>query len=107
MRAVPASTYTHSSPIALRYKGDGWSATTYEMRQSSLAIRCCRPRIGSAPVASSLWVWKWRGFSGRFAVRVHDGGSYSSADTIAVGRKRWYNNEESDEKPSWPISSSA
>ena len=26
--AVPASTYTHSSPTALRKSGEGWSATT-------------------------------------------------------------------------------
>src|SRR3712207_7583946 len=39
--------------------------------------------------------------------RSTGGGSNASAATIAVGRCRWYSSEESEEKPSCPISSSA
>ena len=35
--------------------------------------------------ASSLWVRRWRGLSGRFGTRVSAGGVNSSAATIAVG----------------------
>src|SRR3954451_9288341 len=107
-RAVPSSTYRHWPPIALRYKGLARSATAYEPRTSSLASSGWRPRTGSAPVAASLWVWKWRGLSGGLATLALTGArSNASAARIAVGGYRWYSSDESLEKPSWPISSSA
>jgi hypothetical protein len=93
--------------MALRYKGEGWSATAYEMRQSSLASRCARPTTVSCPGRPALCVRRCRGLRGRLAVRDQAGGSNSVAARIAVGGYSWYRSDESDEKPSWPMSSSA
>src|SRR6266542_967247 len=71
-------------------------------------MRSCRLPTGSPP-GGSVWVRKWRGSRGWLGTSwsATAGISTASALTIAVGRWRWYSSDMSEEKPSWPISSSA
>src|SRR3954463_10363543 len=80
------------------------------MRTSALPSTSRRPVTASTALCS--WPGKrscslrWRGIRGLFGVVDWSGSSQGRASTIAEGMPRWYSSEESEEKPSSPISSS-
>jgi hypothetical protein len=91
--AAPDSTYTHSSPTASRYSGDGSPATAYEIRTSALASTSRRPvttsvRFHSSP-SNRSWSFRWRGSSGWFGVVAWSGSSHGLASTSAEGSPAW------------------
>jgi hypothetical protein len=109
-RPEPDSTYTHSSPMALRYSADSSPAATYEMVTSALPNTVRRPvttswRFHSSP-GNSSWSRTWRGFSGWLGDVGASRVSHGRASTSADGISRWYRSVESDEKPCSPMSSS-
>ncbi len=79
------------------------------MRTSPLPITSRRPVTASSVVSSAsnrVCSLRWRALSGWFAVVVWSPSSQTSLATRADGTPEWYSSEESDEKPSSPISSS-